>query len=161
PDGYTIQIEAFRKGLNESGFVEGRNMTIEYRWAQFQNDRLPELAADLVRRRVAVIATPGSPIAALAAQATTATISIVFSSSVDPVQNGLVASLNRPGGNLTGLSDMNAELVTKQIGLLHELKPGTARLAALANRGSVAATIESLKADLESAASAIGRQIEI
>src|SRR5262249_40797598 len=138
----------------------GRNVTIEYRWAQFQNDRLPELAADLVRRRVAVIATPGSPIAALAAKATTATIPIVFSSSGDPGQKGLVAGLKRPGGNLTGLSDMNAELVTKQIGLLHELKPGTARLAALANPGRVA-TIESLKADLESAASAIGRQIEI
>src|SRR5262249_17352300 len=131
PETTAYLVAAFRKGLSEAGYVEGRNVAIEFRWAQNDLARLPELAADLVRRRVAVIATPGSMQASLAAKVATATIPIVFSTGGDPVQTGLVASLNRPGGNITGISYMQVEIGTKRLGLLHELLPGATRIAAL------------------------------
>jgi putative tryptophan/tyrosine transport system substrate-binding protein len=149
----------FRKGLDEAGYVEGRNIAIEYRWAQGEIDRLPELAADLVRRNVAVIATPGSAAAALAAKAATTTIPIVFMTGLDPLQVGLVASLNRPGGNVTGVGAMNVELGAKQLGLLHELQPGATPFAVFVNPASPQA--EPIVTELQRAASTIGRQIEI
>jgi ABC-type uncharacterized transport system substrate-binding protein len=158
PDG-AIVAAAFRKGLGETGYVEGRNVTIEYRWAEDQNDRLPALAADLVRRRVAVIATPNNIAATFAAKAATTTIPIVFSAAVDPVQTGLVASLNRPGGNITGVTSMNVELGAKRLGLLREMVPGAARFAVLINPNFPAA--ESAVTDLKAAAATIGRQIEV
>jgi putative tryptophan/tyrosine transport system substrate-binding protein len=156
PEQAAALVAAFRRGLSETGFVEGRNVAIEYRWAHNDPDRLPELAADLVRRQVAVIATPGtSPIAAKAA---TTTIPIVFSTGADPVQAGLVASLNRPGGNVTGISYMNVELTAKRLGLLHELLPGAARFGVLIDHANSSAQF--ILTDLQSAASAIGRHIE-
>jgi putative tryptophan/tyrosine transport system substrate-binding protein len=158
PETGAISVASFRQGLGEAGYVEGRNVTIEFRWAQNERDRLPELAADLVRRRVAIIvSTPLS--AALAAKAVTTTIPIVFGASGDPVRSGLVASLNRPGGNVTGASDMNIELGAKRLGVLHELLPRAARFALLVNPTSP--TVDVLVRDAQSAASAIGRQIEI
>jgi putative tryptophan/tyrosine transport system substrate-binding protein len=155
----TAQIlAAFRKGLSETGYVEGQNAAIEYRWAQGQYDRLPELAVELVRRRVAVIVAGGMP-AALAAQATTTTIPIVFGTGGDPERTGLVASLNRPGGNVTGVSAMNVELTAKRFGLLHEMLPGAARFAVLVNPDSP--LTEPAITDLRAAASSIGRQLEV
>jgi putative tryptophan/tyrosine transport system substrate-binding protein len=159
PEDGANTAAAFRKGLSESGFVEGRNVAIEYRWAHNENDRLPELAADLVRRRVAVIATMGGPATAFAGKAATTTIPIIFSNGLDPVQTGLVASLNRPGGNITGITSMNAELMPKRLGLLHELVPGAARFAVLINPTSPAA--DTMIADLQAAAATIRRQIDV
>jgi ABC-type uncharacterized transport system substrate-binding protein len=159
PERRRDQVAAFRRGLNELGFVEGRNVSIEYRWADDHYDRLPELAADLVHRRVAVIAATGNIRTVLAAKAATATIPIVFMSSGDPERSGLVASLNRPGGNLTGISDIGAELGAKRLELLHELVPGAARFGVLVNPKSPFA--ESMVADLRAAASSIARQIEV
>jgi putative ABC transport system substrate-binding protein len=130
PDPVEKNLIAFRKGLSEIGFVEGRNVTIDYRWAHDDMNRLREFAADLARRRVSVIATSGT-IATLAAKAATTTIPIVFTGGVDPVQTGLVQSLNRPGGNLTGVTSLAVEVGGKRIGLLHELLPGATRLAML------------------------------
>ena len=160
PELSTGIVAAFRKGLGETGFVEGRNVAVEFRFAYNDNARLPELAADLVRRRVAVIVTPGSTPASLAAKAATATIPIVFSIGPDPVEIGLVASLNRPGGNVTGISSMTAQVGAKRLAFLHELLPGAVRLAILVNPNSPPVTQATVK-DVETAAAAVGRQIEI
>ena len=152
-------VAAFRKGLNETGFVEGQTVTIEYRWARTENDRLPELAADLVHRHVTVIVTPFSTPAALAAKAVTTTIPIIFGTGVDPVKMGLVASLNHPGGNVTGVTTMNVELAAKRLGLLHELLPQAVRFAVLVNPSNPIGDVVS--ADARAAASALGLQIEI
>ena len=151
-------VTAFRKGMGETGYTEGRNVAVEYRWAD-NDHQLTELAADLVRLRVAVIATPGSTAAAAAAKSATTTIPVVFSAGGDPVQTGLVASLNRPGGNVTGVSSMSGELGTKRVGLLQELVPRAARLAVLVNPNNPLS--EAFVADIRAAAPAIGRQIEV
>ena len=160
PDDSAHLVRAFRQGLSEAGFAEGRNVTIEYRWAENQLDRLPELVAELVRRRVALIATPADTPATLVAKAATATIPIVFEIGGDPVRSGLVASFNQPGGNVTGSTSMNLELNTKLIGLLHELLPQAARFAVLVNPNN-STIAEATITDVRAAAISIGRQIEI
>jgi putative tryptophan/tyrosine transport system substrate-binding protein len=159
PENGANTVAAFRKGLSEMGYVEGRNLAIEFRWGQNVRDRMPELAADLVRRKVDVIAAPGSSVGALAAKALTTTIPIVFSTSADPVQLGLVASLNRPGANVTGFDNMSNELVPKNLGLLHELLPRAARFGVLVTR--TYASIDGVTNDAQTAAAALGRQVEI
>jgi ABC-type uncharacterized transport system substrate-binding protein len=151
-------LAAFRGGLAETGYVEGSNVVIEYRWANNALDRLPDLASDLVRRGVAVIATPGSYQAALAAKAASAAIPIVFSTGVDPVEAGLVSRLNRPGGNVTGINYMQAELTAKQVGLLHELLPRATRFAALINPDNPVVS-GSATTELQTAASSMSVQI--
>jgi putative ABC transport system substrate-binding protein len=158
-EGGANQTAAFRKGLSEVGFTEGRNVTIEYRFAENDYNRLPELMADLVRRQVAVITTIGTPPAAFAAKALTTTIPIVFGTGGDPVRQGLVASLNRPGGNLTGLSFMTSELGSKRLGLLRELLPGTRRLGLLVNPNTPSA--DSISQDASDAATTLGEQVEV
>jgi putative ABC transport system substrate-binding protein len=153
-------VAAFRKGLSETGYVEGQNVTIEYRWGEGHNERLPALAVELVRRRVDVIATPVSTAATFAARGATATIPIVFVIGADPVKIGLVASLNRPGGNATGISDLGAELGAKRLALLRELLPGAARIAALVNPDNPYIT-QPFVTELQTAASAIGQKIEV
>jgi putative tryptophan/tyrosine transport system substrate-binding protein len=160
PEGNASRVVAFRAGLSEAGFVEGRNVAIEYHWANNQPDRLPELAANLVRRRVAIIATPISTPASLAARAATSTIPIVFGIGGDPVQAGLVASLNRPGGNVTGISTIGRELGGKHVGLMHECLPGVTSFAVLMNPTNPFIT-ESYVADARAAASKVGRDIGV
>jgi putative ABC transport system substrate-binding protein len=159
PEATAKYLAGFRKGLGETGYVEGHNVAIEYRWAHGENSRLPELAADLISRPVSVIATPGSVAAALAAKAATTTIPIVFMVGVDPVQAGLVDSLNRPGGNVTGTTSLNSGLVAKQLGLLHQLLNREARFAVLLNPNNPQS--KSAVTDVQATASAIGQQLEI
>jgi putative ABC transport system substrate-binding protein len=152
-------VTAFRKGLSEAGFVEGQNVTVEYRWAQNQLARLPGLVADLVSRRVAVIATPGSVPAAVEAKAATTAIPIVFSTAGDPVRLGIVTSFSRPGGNVTGVASMNHELLAKRLELLIEAVPGATRIAVLVNPNSAFA--ESTVSEAQRVASELGRQVEV
>jgi putative ABC transport system substrate-binding protein len=157
PGPYADRLRAFRDGLGESGYVEGRNVAIDFRWADGHYDRLPEMAADLVRRRVDVIVvdTPAS----LPAKAATSTIPIVFSTAVDPVAAGLVASLNHPGGNITGMTLLNVDLVPKRVELLHELVPTAGIIAALVNPTNPAAGTQS--ADLQAAARSLGLSLQV
>src|SRR5262245_57963887 len=160
PDMYADRLRAFRQGLKDTGYVERENVAIEHRWAENQIDRLPELATELVRRQVAVIITGGGPTAALAAKAATTTIPIVFAVGEDPVRLDLVASLNRPSGNLTGINFFNAELTSKRLELLREVVPGAARVAVLVNP-TIATNTESAVRDAGAAARAVGLQIQV
>ena len=159
PDSLGDRLRAFRQGLKDTGYVEGENVAIEYRWAEGQFDRMPELAADLVRRQVSVIAVPGSAAAALAAKAATQTIPIAFAVPEDPVRLGLVASLNRPGGNATGINFFTAEVMAKRLGLLRELVPAATRVAVLVNPANVGRA-QSTRGDLEPAARVLGLQAQ-
>jgi putative ABC transport system substrate-binding protein len=158
PADRTRFVTAFRQGIRETGYVEGQSVAIEYRWAQDQYDRLPDLAADLVRRQVAVIAAHDTQ-SAIAAKAATTTIPIVFTTGGDPVRDGLVASLNRPGGNVTGISFIASELGTKQLGLLRELRPGAARVGVLVDARWP--LTERFVSEVQAAALNIGQQIEV
>jgi ABC-type uncharacterized transport system substrate-binding protein len=160
PDELADRLRGFRQGLKEIGYVEGENMAIEYRWAEGQYDRLPELAAELVRRQVAVIATTGGHPAAFAAKAATTTIPVVFIASDDPVRLGLVASIARPGGNLTGINFLSGELTAKRLELLHELVPTATRVSVLVNPSSPL-NVEATLREVGVAARAIGLQTQI
>jgi putative tryptophan/tyrosine transport system substrate-binding protein len=159
-DAAARYVAAFRKGLNQTGHVEGQDVTVEYHWLEGQYDRLPALMADLVRRQVAVIATPGSTASALAAKAATTTIPIVFSVVADPIRLGLVASLARPGGNATGINFFNSELAAKRLRLLHDLVPKAVRIAVLVNPTN-ASVAETTLREMQQAAPAIGLQIQM
>jgi putative ABC transport system substrate-binding protein len=158
-DAFAEGVRAFRQGLKDAGFVERENVAIEYRWADDQIDRLPELAAELVRRQVAVIVTTGGSAPALAAKAATTTIPVVFGIGEDPVRAGLVVSLARPGGNLTGVNLFIGELVAKRLELLRELVPAAARVAVLVD--PTGPTVETTLRDVEPAARAMGLQIQV
>ena len=160
PEASVGIARAFRKGLNEAGYVEGQNVTVEYHWLDGQYDRLPSLMADLARRKVAVIATPGSTVAALAAKAVTTTIPIVFGVGEDAVKLGLVASVARPGGNASGINFLAQEVTAKRLGLLHELVPKAVRIAVLVNPGNTS-TAEATLRDVPEAARALGLQIVV
>jgi putative ABC transport system substrate-binding protein len=159
-DASVDRVRAFRKGLSEAGYVEGQNVTVEYHWLEGQFDRLPSLMADLVRRHVAVIATPAGNYASQAAKAATTTIPIVFSVSEDPVRLGLVASLARPGGNATGMNVFVGEVVAKRLGLLHDVVPKAVRIAVLVNPAN-APIAEATLREIPEAARAIGLQIQV
>ena len=159
-DGSAIYAAAFRKGLGETGYLEGRNVAIEYHWLDGQYDGLPALMADLVRRRVAVIATPGSTNAAIVAKAATATIPIVFGVAQDPVKLGLVASLARPGGNATGINFFAQDADAKRLGLLHELLPNAARVGVLVNPANATSTEATLRG-VHEAVRVTGLQIQV
>src|ERR1700730_9004894 len=158
PDQYGSFVAGFHRGLNETGYVEGRNVAVEYRWAESRYDRLPALAADFVARRVAVIFTGGSTPATLAAKAATTTIPIVFFVGGDPAQMGLVASLSRPGGNLTGVTNLAAEVGPKRLELLHETVPTAINIAVLVNPAR-AAQVEPQSRALQAAAPKLGLQL--
>ena len=157
--GYERQLAAFLKGLGETGYVDGRNVVIEYRWADGQIDRLPTLIADLVRRQPAVIAATSSP-AALAAKAATATVPIVFETSLDPIQSGLVDSINRPGGNVTGVTQLNTEATPKRLQLLHELLPRATVMALLVNPADRALAEVQVR-DVQAAARTLGLEVHV
>jgi putative ABC transport system substrate-binding protein len=160
-DGFDADyLRAFRQALKEAGYIEGENLSIVFRWAENQMDRLPALAAELVRRKVSVILTIHGPTTALAAKAATRTIPIVFVVSEDPVERGLVASLARPGGNLTGINFVSGELVAKRLELLREMVPKATRVGVLINPANIAQTASTLR-DLEPAARAIGLQVQL
>jgi putative ABC transport system substrate-binding protein len=160
PEGFTEQMRAFRQGLKDTGYVDGENVAIEYRWAEGEYNRLQALAVELVRRPVAAIAATGGGPSVLAAKAATTTIPIVFVATDDPVKLGYVASLARPGGNLTGINFFNNELTAKRLELLRELVPGAARVAVLVNPTSPSNTETTLR-DVEPAARAMGLQIQV
>jgi putative tryptophan/tyrosine transport system substrate-binding protein len=160
PETAADRVAAFRQGLKETGYVEGQNVAIEYRWAEGRYDRFPELVAELVRRQVSVIVTPGSPVATNAAKAATSVIPIVFAVGGDPVNLGLVASLARPGGNVTGVNFFVTELVAKRLGLLRELLPTAARIVVLVNPTNPT-TAEATVKDAQSAAEGLGLKVHI
>jgi putative ABC transport system substrate-binding protein len=160
PDSYTQPLAAFQKGLNELGFVDGQNLAIEYRWAGTEYERFPSLAADLVRRQVNVVVVLASTPGTLAAKAATTTIPIVFGVGGDPVALGLVASLNRPGGNMTGVTLLNVAALPKRLGLLHELVPAAAAIALLVNPSNPLQTDAETR-ELQTAARALGLELHI
>ena len=160
PDGSGPIVAAFRRGLAQTGQVEGSNVAIVYRWADGHNDRLPELAADFVRQKVNVIATPGSTAAALAAKATTTTIPIIFATGADPVAAGLVPTLNRPGGNVTGVATLNAEVGPKRLDLLRQVNPAASNVALLINPTNPAIS-EPLSRDVQAAARTLGVRLHV
>jgi putative ABC transport system substrate-binding protein len=160
PDMYARRLRAFGQGLKEAGFVEGRNIEIEYRWAEGQNSRLPALAAELIRRQVAVIVAAGGTPAAMVAKAATTTIPIVFGVAVDPVETGLVASLHRPGGNLTGVTNLNVEVGPKRLELVHELLPTATIIAVLVNPTSPSIA-DLFSRAMQQAAQTLGLQLHI
>jgi putative tryptophan/tyrosine transport system substrate-binding protein len=159
-EGFAPLAAAFRNGLGEAGYVEGQNVTVEYHWLEGHHDRVPAVIDDLVRSRVAVIATPGLTQAAVAAKAATTTVPIVFGVAEDPVKLGLVASLARPGGNATGINFFLNEVVAKRLGLLHELLPKAVRVAVLVNPANAPVT-ETILRDIPEAGRAIGLQIQV
>jgi len=160
PELFVDRVRGFRQGLKEAGYVENENVAVEYRWAENHADRLPELAADLVHRKVAVIAATGGTIPALAVKTATSTIPIVFIVPEDPVGLGLVATLNRPEGNATGINFFGGEVIAKRLELLHELVPKAVRLAVLINPNNVGRST-SVLAEVETAARSIGLQIQV
>jgi putative ABC transport system substrate-binding protein len=160
PQTFAPDVAAFHKGLNEIGFAEGRNVAVEYRWAEGQYDRLPRLAADLVHLGVAAILASGGSTAAITAKATTKIIPIVFTAAADPVALGLVASLNRPGGNITGVNFLVGEVRSKQLGLMHELMPSATTVGLLFNRNS-GTNYEAIARELELATRSIGMQFRL
>jgi putative ABC transport system substrate-binding protein len=160
PDGYAIRLRAFRQGLKDTGYVEGQNVAVEYRWAEGQHARTPALAAELVQRRVTVIVAAGGTPSAVAAKAATTTIPVVFEVAVDPVASGLVASLDRPGGNVTGVTNLNVEVGPKRLELMHELLPSVTVIAALVNPANPVLA-EPYVRGLQSAARDFGLQLNV
>jgi putative ABC transport system substrate-binding protein len=160
PDSYAIRLRAFRQGLKDAGYVEGQNVTIAYRWAEGQNDRLPALAADLVHRQVDAIVAGGGTPSAVAAKSATAAIPIVFEVATDPVKIGFVARLDQPGGNLTGVANLNVEIGPKRLELMHELLPSVTVIAVLVNPANPA-LFEPFVRSLQTAASGLGLELHI
>jgi putative ABC transport system substrate-binding protein len=160
PDEYTIRLRAFRQGLKDAGYVEGENVAIEYRWAEAHTDRLPALVAQLVNRQAAVIVAAGGTPSALAAKAATASVPIVFGTGADPVAIGLVASLNRPGGNVTGVTSLSVEVGPKRLELVRELLPSATIMAVLVNPATPALA-EPFTRALQAAAGALGLQLHV
>ena len=159
PDSYAPQVNAFRQSLKETGYVEGQNVAVEYRWAEDQIARLPTMAAELAHRQVTVIVAGGSPVSALVAKSATTTIPIVFMNVADPVGIGLVASFNRPGGNVTGATLLSAELVAKRLGILRDLLPSVKRIAMLVN--PTRPGVDAQKTQVQAAAQALGLALQI
>src|SRR5499433_3389779 len=159
PTAFASRVRAFRQGLGETGYAEGRHVAIEFRWAEGQHNRLPALAADLVGRQVAVIVAPGGAPGALAAKSATTTIPIVFEMGADPVAIGLIGNMNRPGGNLTGVSSLNVQVTPKRLEILHEVVPAAAQIAVLVNPTSP--TTDSQLQNLQAAAQVLGLQLHV